>query len=208
MAILIPNLSDTFQRADGVPGTADSKHPWSTSGANISHLVGGMLVNAQPGVAGGGNYTFVDLLVPPSEMSATISLSGAASGTPGVVLISGSSTTNGLESDLQKMLHWQITRTGGTCSYWRGGVNTGTIFSPTWTTPLLTDGTQYNVRMVINRNTVTFYGPDGSVTTVTDSNIADLYGRFLCYQCAGGYLVADARFHRVGAIPLGRQPSA
>lgn len=196
-----PSVLDTFQRADQASintSPAESGHPWIGSGTNLPIIKGNLLTCAQPGIAGGGNYAYIDALKSPSEFGCVFSLLGTVSNGTGITLIASN-----LDNSLNNMLHFLITAIGYSCQIRVNGE------APPWATPpggagnfaspLLGDGTQYSTSIKIRNNTTIVSLPDGSVITLTDTRINKTTGRYLCFQPNGGNGLAISRFHSVFA---------
>lgn len=190
VTVAVPDLVDSFDRADGAIGISDSRHDWTQSGSQTSTIVSNRL--ECPGV--GESYNFIDLGAVPRRMSASFTLNGAG-GAGGVAMISGPQET------LVAIVHFTCNRNSWallvSANY---GVLGGTQLAGGTYSTLATNGTTvYTASMSLDDDQATLILPDGTTQVVRDYRIAVYSGRFGTWELTRD-ASTSARLESVSAV--------
>lgn len=182
-------IADTFTRANGAIGTAETGQTWvqvAAGGAVVLATVSGnALVAADSGAGATAAYSGIDLGAgrKPLRMAATISWGAGVSRYSAAAIIcnvGGLSTVSNITVD--GSLHITFGDTSCAVGWWFNNVLTN-VGSYTYSSACARDGVStYNVGWSLNGSTVIVEMPDGTTQTYTDANFATYSGRYCTFE--------------------------
>ena len=178
----IAALFDDFERPDGAPGQSTSGHTWTISGTTLPTIVNGELTGLGPT----GNYAFVDVLQHPKRMW----VDGRWESTDEIILIT-SPRGNGLDH----MTHVRFSNTQCAVQVretYGGVAGTFDNLAPFAYSATLTPGAVYQIGITYNGPCLLIQMPDGSTEEVCHPRIANVTGRYLCYQTRDTTFIQNA----------------
>lgn len=198
-----PPIHDTFARADGAPGTADSGQAWqfpTIEAGVVAPVISGNKLVASADLSPGTTacYSGLALDAPAKEMRAKISFAaGAAFGS--AVLIANPHGLSSVQNIRDDSLHIVFGDTRVDFGVFVGGVYSTSAGNVNYGAALAHDGTVYEIGWSISGDTVTVRLPDGTTTSKTDPRFSACNGKYCTFETFFGAGLCQAQFSYASA---------
>jgi len=179
---------DSFDRADGAVGDAESGESWGFTGSGYldAQIVSNRFVGGAQSVGSLNSiYAYFTAAYQPGSMGGYFSfVVGTGGGAPSAIAVILSKDAS---PSLSNMLHLVVSTTGWGVTWWQPGLinqqmASGTP-SGTFGTPLASDGTSYHVELSFVGNDVTVT-INGVSYTCSDPHVSDVVGPLMIWQLA------------------------